>query len=708
MSRRRGWLTPTLRSALILVIVIVAFVNWINLARDRRELSEQFAHDRLVYVQEISRRMEQRVRSVDDDLALAVRLADASPTVVERERALKALLGPTKPYRAAAIYTTTGVDVLVTRDLSDIELTPDLTQTMAQTAGRAMETSSDRIVASRPLPAIYARAFRVYAQRLQQTPAFANGAAIAVLLDVNDLMSSVLPLAPDPQTQLLVLGSVGAPIPLSSPSLIAAVERIDAGASDTASLAQLLARMRAGETGTDRIAATAATELGFERAEVVAAFTAIPRPAGTQWAIAVFASTSLIRAHERALTTRFVSTSAVVLAVLILFSAHVVTTSRRHAALRERLRNAAEIAHANARAGTLLDSIPTGVLVLAANGRISHVNAAIRQRLPSIPPQATLAAAFPDAPPPVIQQLKNIVEQTVNSGCPTSLLGEQLTLFESEGSYTVHAVPLDPASDEERTLLVIEDQTEMRALETRLVHADKLATVGVLAASIAHEVGTPLGVVRGRAEYISSKLGSDHPQSAGLTVIIEQIDRIARTIQTLLDYARMKPPNVGPTSLSTAAHKVVDLLRLELSRRQLAVVLVVNENLPPLRADVDHLQQVLVNLLMNAFDACRPGGRLTLVATDERTPQAPPWGHLRIMLSDDGCGIPKEEQRRVFDPFFTRKKHGQGTGLGLAIVNQIVRNHGAQIEIDSEPGHGTRVTLVWPTTARQQGADHDA
>jgi two-component system, NtrC family, sensor histidine kinase HydH len=596
----------------------------------------------------------------------------------------------------------------VTRDLSDVELTPELTQVMEQTARRAIESTDERIVASRPLPATYARAFRVHALRLQQTPAVKGGGAIAVLIDVNDLMASVLPLPPDPQTQLLVLGSAGLPIPLSSPSLIAAVDRIDAGAGEPLALAAILDRMRAGETGTDHIEAAAATALGFEQAEVVAAFTAIPRPAGTHWAVAVFASTSLIQAHERALTTRFVSTSAVVLVVLILFSAHAVATSRRHAALRERLRNAAEIAHANARAGMFLDSIPTGVLVLSSDGRVTHVNEAIRHRLPALPPDANLAAAFPDAAAPDIQQLQKIVEQTVTSGCPTSLLGERLTLFETEGSYSVHAIPLDPASDEERTLLVLEDQTEMRELEARLVHADKLATVGVLAASIAHEVGTPLGVVRGRAEYISSKLGADHPQTAGLTVIIEQIDRIARTIQTLLDYARMKPPNVGPTSLSTAAHKVVDLLRLELTRRQLAVVLVVNDNLPPLRADVDHLQQVLVNLLMNAFDACRPGGRLTLVATDERAPLAPPWEHLRIMLSDDGCGIPKEEQRRVFDPFFTRKKHGQGTGLGLAIVSQIVRNHGAQIEIDSEPGRGTRVTLVWPTTARHQEAAHDA
>ncbi|MBN2361582.1 MAG: histidine kinase, partial [Deltaproteobacteria bacterium] len=226
------------------------------------------------------------------------------------------------------------------------------------------------------------------------------------------------------------------------------------------------------------------------------------------------------------------------------------------------------------------------------------------------------------------------------------------------------------------------------------------------AAGIAHEVGTPLGVVRGRAEYIAAKLGTDHPQAAGLDVIIEQIDRITRTIQTLLDFSRMKPAIVSSVSLSNVATKVVDLLRFEINRRKLVVGLAVKNDLPPLLADGDQLQQVLVNLLMNAFDASQPGGHVALEADNEMDEQAPPWDHLRIVVADDGCGIPEEKQRRVFDPFFTTKKRGQGTGLGLSIVSQIVRNHGAQISVDSELGRGTRVTLIWPTASHDSEPCH--
>src|SRR5262249_2368594 len=147
----------------------------------------------------------------------------------------------------------------------------------------------------------------------------------------------------------------------------------------------------------------------------------------------------------------------------------------------------------------------------------------------------------PAAAPQVVARLRGLVDAALSEGRVQSQHGQHLALFGKEGQYSLHAVPLEPRTPEARVLLVVEDLSEVRALESRLLRAEKLATVGVLAAGIAHEIGTPLGVVRGRAEYLLGKLPGDSPHGGGVRVIMEQIDRVTRTIRQLLDFARVKP-----------------------------------------------------------------------------------------------------------------------------------------------------------------------
>jgi two-component system sensor histidine kinase HydH len=241
------------------------------------------------------------------------------------------------------------------------------------------------------------------------------------------------------------------------------------------------------------------------------------------------------------------------------------------------------------------------------------------------------------------------------------------------------------------------------------VRAEKLATTGILAAGIAHEIGTPLGVVRGRAEYLLGKTAPGSAQASGLEVIIEQIDQVSRTLRQLLDFSRIQPAAARATPVGPAVQRILELLGLEAQRRSVAFSSAVAPDLPPVWADPDQLQQVLVNLAMNAFDACGSGGRVSLGASPGEGAQG--WG-VRLTVRDDGCGVPEELRERVFDPFFTTKKRGQGTGLGLAIVAQLVRNHGGQIELESAEGQGTCVTVLWPTAARapqaEAGAAHAA
>jgi two-component system sensor histidine kinase HydH len=345
------------------------------------------------------------------------------------------------------------------------------------------------------------------------------------------------------------------------------------------------------------------------------------------------------------------------------------------------------------------------VLALSETMTTVAANRALRRRMPPTALGAPLADAFPEAPTATIHRLRALIEETRATSHVQSIFGARLALFGEESQYNVHVVPLEPRFPDTRFLLVVEDLSEVRALESQLLRAEKLATVGTLAAGMAHEIGTPLGVVRGRAAHVLGKLGRDHPQAPGLQVILDQIDHVAGTLRQLLDFARVRPAVVRAVSVTLVAHAVVDLLELEAQHRKVALHLDLEERLPEVAADPDQLQQVLVNLVMNACDASAGEGQVTLRARTEATQEPALWGRVRIDVLDTGCGIPSEHRDQVFDPFFTTKKVGCGTGLGLAIAAQIVRNHGGEIDLESEPGRGTCVTVWWPTLPHEEHHD---
>ncbi|MFT3693647.1 MAG: HAMP domain-containing sensor histidine kinase [Kofleriaceae bacterium] len=223
--------------------------------------------------------------------------------------------------------------------------------------------------------------------------------------------------------------------------------------------------------------------------------------------------------------------------------------------------------------------------------------------------------------------------------------------------------------------------------EARLLRSEKLATAGQLSAGIAHEIGTPLGVMRGRAEMAMTRLGSDHAEAPGLKVIVDQADHVTHLIQQLLSYARPDATRARQIELRTMIDSVVELLATEARRKH--VTLHRNECSGRVFADSGQLQQVLVNVLMNAIDACDDNGRVTIGATAVDSTIA-------ISVADTGCGISDEDRPHLFDPFFTRKKRGKGTGLGLWVVAEIARAHKTEIEIESELGRGTTFRLLWP------------
>jgi two-component system, NtrC family, sensor kinase len=216
-----------------------------------------------------------------------------------------------------------------------------------------------------------------------------------------------------------------------------------------------------------------------------------------------------------------------------------------------------------------------------------------------------------------------------------------------------------------------------------LIRSEKLATVGRLAAGIAHEVGNPLGAVAGYAELARGRLppGADPQVREALERIAAAADRIDRIVRDLLDFARPSPLEVRPLAVEGAVEAAVRLASVQGRFREVQVVRDLPADLPPVLGDERHLSQVVLNLLLNAGDATQGRGRVEVRARRQ-------GDHVHLSVSDDGPGIAPDDLPRVFDPFFSTKEPGQGSGLGLAICHSIVESMGGSIDAASPPGGG--------------------
>jgi two-component system NtrC family sensor kinase len=224
-----------------------------------------------------------------------------------------------------------------------------------------------------------------------------------------------------------------------------------------------------------------------------------------------------------------------------------------------------------------------------------------------------------------------------------------------------------------------------------LLRSEKLATVGRLAAGLAHEVGNPLGAIAGYADLARARLppGADPELADAIARIATAAGRIDRTVRDLLDFARPAAPALLPIDLLAALDAALRLARVQARFRAVEVVQVVAPRLPPVLADEHQLAQVFLNLLLNAGDATGGAGRVEVRA-------AATGGRVVVELEDSGPGIPPADLPRVFDPFFTTKDPGQGTGLGLAVCHGIVSAMGGEIGVRSPPGRGACFTLRLP------------
>jgi two-component system sensor histidine kinase HydH len=255
---------------------------------------------------------------------------------------------------------------------------------------------------------------------------------------------------------------------------------------------------------------------------------------------------------------------------------------------------------------------------------------------------------------------------------------------------SLSAAPLrDDAGRELGAVLLIKDLRQIRELQEKVRRSERLASLGRLAAGVAHEIRNPLSSIRGFAQYFQKRFKGQTEEEGYAAVMIREVDRLNRVITELLDFAGPKEPRREPHSLEEIAEHALKLLAPDLNARKVAVAREYEPGLPPIPVDRDQISQVFINILLNALESMEEGGEIRIGLRRS----APPPG-IEVRIADTGMGIPADDLEKVFDPFFSRKR--KGTGLGLAIVHQIIAGHRGEIGVKSAAGKGTTFRIILP------------
>ncbi len=241
-------------------------------------------------------------------------------------------------------------------------------------------------------------------------------------------------------------------------------------------------------------------------------------------------------------------------------------------------------------------------------------------------------------------------------------------------------------------LIIFDDVTDREELERRLVQADKLSSIGLLAAGVAHEVNTPLAVISTYAQMLAKQVSGDEQKAKLLDKIAKQTFRASEIVNSLLNFSRTSPTEFLETDLNRVIRETASLVEHQFEKAGVVSELDLEEQLPTIRGNASKLQQVFLNLFLNARDAMASGGTLNVRSWSSN-------GLVHIEVTDSGQGIAPENLSRIYDPFFTTKGAKKGTGLGLSITYGIVEEHKGVIEVESTLGKGTCFRLDFPAIA---------
>jgi two-component system NtrC family sensor kinase len=233
-----------------------------------------------------------------------------------------------------------------------------------------------------------------------------------------------------------------------------------------------------------------------------------------------------------------------------------------------------------------------------------------------------------------------------------------------------------------------------RAGDHALARAQRIATMGTFAMGVAHEVSTPLGVILGRSEQLLGRLQGDERAVRGAQVIVQQVDRIQQIVRRFLDMARGGSPSLERTDPADVGRAAAAAVEHRFAKAGVSLTTDIARTMPPVLCDRSLLEQAIVNLLLNACEACRPGDHVELAARSEAE-------RIAFVVIDDGAGITLEHAARAKEPFFTTKAPDRGSGLGLAIATEIAHSHRGELTIAPGPARGTRACIEIPIAVQR-------
>jgi two-component system sensor histidine kinase HydH len=331
----------------------------------------------------------------------------------------------------------------------------------------------------------------------------------------------------------------------------------------------------------------------------------------------------------------------------------------------------------------VVNSMPNGLISLDSEGRITTLN----QNAADL-----LGLAFPKVKG---MQLKDVMKECDlrNTLLPASDIFEQQKECRlNDGRVIPLSITSSLLKDEEGKIIgkviILRDLQDIKTLEKKIERSERLASLGRMAAGIAHEIRNPLSSIKGFAQYFRKKFAPGSEDENYALVMANEVDRLNRFIQDLLNFAKPQEPKFRPVDIIKTMEHTLKLTESDFLEKDIRVIKKFDEQIPQISADNDMLIQAFLNIIINANEAMEENGELIITVRKNHNQS------VHISIEDKGKGIAKTDLRKIFDPFFTLKSGG--SGLGLAIVYRIVENHHGEIEVKSEPGKGTIFKINLP------------
>ena len=346
---------------------------------------------------------------------------------------------------------------------------------------------------------------------------------------------------------------------------------------------------------------------------------------------------------------------------------------------------------------SIINSIADPLVVTDTEGKINTVNPSLlellgysEQELVGKPAGTLLAEAEAEAEAEAVllkeRGLARIFKGTVVRGSEATCIsksGERIPVSISG------QVVKDTLGEIGGVVAVLRDLREARKLQQQLVQVEKMSAVGLMAGGVAHELNNPLGVILGYIQLLLGETSKDDPTHQDLKTVESAVHRCKTIVQNLLSFSRQEKVVSVPVSVAQVLQSVLTLIGHQMEVNGVKIVQNIQDNLYSVKGNVQQLEQVFVNIMVNAQDAMPGGGELTINAENIDK-------QVRIVFKDTGCGISPDILNRLFEPFVTTKPPGKGTGLGLSVSYGIIKDYGGNIEIQSKEGTGTAVTITLP------------